>query len=927
MADYKETLHLPQTDFPMKANWGEREPKFLKQWEEGKLYQKIVEKNKKKAPFLLHDGPPYANGNIHYGTILNKTLKDIVVKYKNMSGHLCHFIPGWDCHGLPIELEVDKELGPKKLKMDPLEIRQACRDYAMKFVNIQRDEFKRLGGIGDWEHPYLTVDTSYEAAIVRELGRFVKKGSLYRGKKPVFWCPSCKTALAEAEVEYADHQSPSITVKFRLKEEEKMRRQWGLNTKEPIFLIIWTTTPWTLPANLGVALHPQFNYVAVRIRGEIWILAEGLLQKFLQTLGSPDCEVAVQFSAKEIEHLHLLHPLLDRDSLIMVGGHVTLEAGTGCVHTAPGHGQEDYVLGQKYGLEVFAPIDAGGKFTQEVGIDWLVGKFVEAANQPIIEHLRQKGTLVGEEKITHSYPHCWRCKKPIVFRATEQWFISMEHGHLRQEVLRAIAQVRWIPEWGSHRITGMIQNRPDWCVSRQRLWGVPIVAVICEGCGLSHTEAAWIEKVAKIFEEGKGSDEWFGLDVAKIVPKGFACPQCGGKKFRKEKDILDVWFDSGVSFAAVMEQREKPDAVADLYLEGSDQHRGWFHTSLLTSVATRGRAPYAEVLTHGFVVDSEGKKFSKSAKNYIPPANVLKQYGAEMLRFWVANEDYRSDIRFSEEILTRLVDSYRKIRNTCRYLLGNLYDFKPGEDELPYEKLLEIDRWVLHRLQEVICKMQRAYDHLEFHLVAQTLIRFCAVELSSLYLDILKDRLYTEAKSGLKRRAAQTVLFQILKTLTPWMAPILSFTAEEVWEKIPSFKSKAPSVFLVDLPKTDPKWEDTALGERWERFFRIREVVTKALEKARGAKFIGNALEAKIILQAASDQEKFLQSFGEDLADLFIVSEVVFGKAKGEWVFETADVVGLKVGVEKAAGKKCARCWKYRADADLCGRCVDACKI
>ena len=934
MTDYKSTLNLPETDFPMKANLPQREPEQLKKWDETKIYQAIIKKNAKSPRYLFHDGPPYANGSIHYGTILNKILKDVVVKYKNMSGELCEFIPGWDCHGLPIELQVDKDLGPKKSTMSAIEIRKQCREHALKYIDIQRSEFKRLGCLGDWANPYITMSPAYEATIAREFGKFVEKKLVYRGKKPVFWCTSCCTALAEAEVEYASHRSPSIYVKFKLVEDEPLRKRWHLS-KEPIYVVIWTTTPWTLPANLGISLHPQFTYVAARINKEIWIVADGLLNTILEMLGSPECDVLIKFSSKDLENLHCEHPFLPRQSLIMLGTHVTQETGTGCVHTAPGHGHEDYAIGKKYGLKPLAPVDERGRFTIDAELDWLIGKKVEETNKPIIEHLKQTGALVKEEELEHSYPHCWRCKRPIVFRATEQWFVSMDEGDLRKKALTAIDRVEWIPPWGRNRIYGMVQSRPDWCISRQRIWGVPIIAVICEACGEAVTTKEFVDKVAALFEEKAGADVWFELDAAKLLPKNFACPHCKKKKgpaskFRKEMDILDVWFDSGASYAAVLEGTMKIKTPADLYLEGSDQHRWWFHTSLLESIATRSRAPYKRVLTHGFVVDAEGKKLSKSAKNYIPPDNVLKQHGAEMLRLWVANEDYTNAIRFSEEILTRLVDSYRKVLNTCRYMLGNLSGFKPGKDDIAYDKLQEIDKWALHVLQGVIRDILHAYETFEFHRIAHTLNRFCAVELSALYFDILKDRLYTEKKEGASRRGAQTVLWQILDTITRLMAPILSFTAEEVWLASPDFKGKAASVFLSQLPVANPKWENAELGERWERFFKMRSVVTKALEKARAAKFLGNALEAKVVLESNEDQEKFLKSFGAGLSDLFIVSEAAFGKAEGDWVNTSEEVSGLKVGIEKSSSPKCARCWKYLPTVgknpnhpEICARCID----
>lgn len=916
----------------MKANLGAREPEYLKFWQGQKTYYEMVGRNQRNPKFVFHDGPPYANGHIHYGTILNKILKDIVVKYKNMSGMQCEFIPGWDCHGLPIELQVDKDLGPKRKKMSAIEFRKACRDYANQFVDIQREEFKRLGCFGDWQNPYLTMSPQYEATIAREFGKMVAKGLVYRGKKPVFWCPSCQTALAEAEVEYENHTSPSIYVKFRVSDEAALQKRWSLSN-EPIYLVVWTTTPWTLPANLAIALHPQLTYVAIRINQEIWIVADGLLNKLLEIFGSPECDVLVRFSSKDLEKIYCQHPFLPKKSLVILAPHVTLEMGTGCVHTAPGHGYEDYEIGKHYGLEPFAPIDPQGRFTKEAGLEWLTGLKVEAANQPILEHLEHSGALAKKENLEHSYPHCWRCKNPIIFRATEQWFISMEKEDLRKKALKAIDQVEWIPTWGRNRIYGMVQARPDWCISRQRLWGVPIIALICQACGEAMTSPELVDRVAKIFENEAASDAWFSLEVSEIFPKGFQCSHCRKKtSFQKEMDILDVWFDSGVSYAAVLES--KGQFPAGLYLEGSDQHRGWFHTSLLTAMATRDKAPYQAVLTHGFVVDQEGKKLSKSAKNYIPPDNVLKNHGAEMLRLWSANEDYRNDIRFSEEILTRLVDAYRKIRNTHRYLLGNLYDFQVGKEELPYSKLAELDQYALYALNELTKKVLEAYKNYEFHKIAHALNRFCAVEMSAFYLDILKDRLYCEAKSGPLRKAAQTVLFQVLESMVRLMAPVLSFTAEEIWQATPSFKGKAGSVFLADLPKPNPAWENKELGERMERFFLMREVGTKALEMARAEKFIGNSLEAKLVVECSKDQEAFLESFGKTLPDLWIVSEVVFGRVKGDWVYESAEVPGLKVGVAKAAGQKCARCWKYspsvgknQTHPEICERCSHVLQI
>jgi isoleucyl-tRNA synthetase len=926
--DYKNTLNLPATGFPMKADLARREPEQIKKWEEERLYERIVENNRKNKRYIFHDGPPYANGHVHLGTMLNKILKDIVVKYKNMTGFLCEFVPGWDCHGLPIEIEVDKKLGTKKNLLDPIEKRKACREHALHFIDVQRDEFRRLGGLGRWDSPYITMSNDYEATIAREFGKFVSNGSVYREKKPILWCASCGTALAEAEVEYGDHVSPSIYVKFRLEDDEEFRKEWKLKD-EQVYLVIWTTTPWTIPANLAIALHPDLPYAAVKVNHEVWILAEGLMDTVMSAVGKTYSKIVGKPTSRDLEHKHCRHPLIERDSLIILGEHVTLEAGTGAVHTAPGHGQEDYEVGLRYGLDVLAPVDGAGRFTAECGLPELVGVFVEAANDKIVEMLRQKSALIKTEKVSHSYPHCWRCKKPVIFRSTEQWFISMEHKDLRKKSLKAIEEVEWIPPWGRNRIGGMVSTRPDWCISRQRIWGVPIVAVGCETCSAIQTTPELIEKAVRIFEK-EGADAWFIRPVQDFLPDGFKCQTCGEKKrFLKEKDILDVWFDSGVSYAAVLENQLGIKEQADLYLEGSDQHRGWFHTSLLTSIGTRGRAPYKRVLTHGFVVDGEGRKYSKSAKNYVPPEELIKKYGVEILRLWTSAEDYRDDIRFSDEIITRLVEAYRKIRNTCRYIVANLYDFDPMRDAVADDKLLEIDRFALHALQEIVEKMHTAYEEFEFHVITHALNRFCAVELSAFVFDIMKDRLYCEKKDGEKRRAAQTVLFKIGEALVRLMAPILSFTADELWQYLPNYKGRPDSVFLAKMPEVERKYVDEELGNRWERLREIREVATKVLELARAEKTIGNSLQAKLVIEAKADTQEFLKSFGSDLADLFIVSDVEFGKVEGAHVFESEECPGIKMSVALAEGKKCVRCWKTTKSVgknknhpEICARCA-----
>ncbi len=927
--DYKSTLNLPATDFPMKAALAQREPEMLKRWDDLKVYHRMVERNPEAHPFVLHDGPPYANGHVHLGTMLNKILKDIVVKFKNMSGYRCEFVPGWDCHGLPIELAVERATKSREKRMPPEAIRAACRKHAEKFIGIQREEFKRLGCFGRWEKPYLTMSYDYEATIAREFSKFVSGDMVYKAKKPIYWCASCRTALAEAEVEYADHMSPSIFVKFRFEDDAAFRKKWGL-ADEPIYIVIWTTTPWTIPANLAIALHPDLPYVAARVDGEVWIVAEGLLDNVMEAVNKSYSTIVARPSSRELERRHCAHPLVDRKSLVILGEHVTLEAGTGAVHTAPGHGQEDYDVGMRYGLEPLAPIDDGGCFTKEAKLPWLTGLYVEDANEPIIDHLRSGGALVASKKLSHSYPHCWRCKNPIVFRSTEQWFVSMDKADLRTKALREIDKVQWIPHWGRNRIGGMVEARPDWCISRQRVWGVPIVAVGCSNCGDIHTTPELVEQAARIFEQA-GADAWFTEPVERFIPAGFSCPGCGAtdpKGFVKEKDILDVWFDSGVSYAAVLENEERITDPADLYLEGSDQHRGWFHTALLTSVATRDRAPYRRVLTHGFVVDGEGRKYSKSAGNYIPPQELIKQHGAEIVRMWVAAEDYRDDIRFSDEILTRLIDSYRKIRNTIRYLLGNLNDFDPATDGVADQKLEEIDRWALSELEHVVERVRKAYDRFEFYQIYHMLNRFCVVELSSFYLDILKDRLYAEKRDGRLRRSAQTALWRIADALVKLMAPIFSFTADEAWQYLPHDGEKRESVFLTSFPPIEKKWRDPSLELRWDRFMKVRTVVTKALEQARAAKAIGNSLAAEVVIEASDDIKAFLAGFGDGLVDLFIVSGVAFGKAEGDFVCASDEVPGMTVAVHPAGGTKCARCWKYstavgsHADhPEICDRC------
>ncbi|MBI5042617.1 MAG: isoleucine--tRNA ligase, partial [Nitrospirae bacterium] len=724
--DYKDTLNLPKTDFPMKANLSQKEIEILKKWEDEKIYKKLAEKGKGKPRFILHDGPPYANGNIHIGHALNKILKDIIVKYYTMKGFYSPYVPGWDCHGLPIEHQVDKNLGAKKKELSKIEIRRLCREYAEKYINIQRDEFKRLGVFGDWDNPYLTMDYKYEGSIVRELGKVVGKGSVYRGKKPVLWCFSCETALAEAEVEYNDKESPSVYVRFKVASiTDTIKTKAGFKNYPELshYFLIWTTTSWTLPANLAIALHPEVDYVEAMVNlgasKEVWVLAKPLLESCMERFGIKDYSIIASHKGDDLFGIVCQHPFIERPSRIILGEHVTIDAGTGCVHTAPGHGQEDYEMGLKYGLDIYTPVDSRGQFTSDVP-EWQ-GVNVFKANPLINEKMRGLGVLIKEEKLVHSYPHCWRCKKPVIFRATEQWFISMEKNNLRQKALEQIdKKIKWVPPWGRNRIYSMIENRPDWCISRQRSWGVPITIVRCKSCNEPLMDQNIVNRVADMIDK-EGADVWFLKEPSELLPKGTACPKCGKTEFTKETDILDVWFDSGVSHAAVLRERPELSWPADMYLEGSDQHRGWFHSSLLESIATVGEAPYKTVLTHGFVVDGSGKKMSKSAGNVVAPQEVIKQYGAEILRLWVSAEDYKDDIRISKEILTRLAEAYRRIRNTCRFLLGNLYDFEPEKDAVSDNELLEIDRWALHRLQILIQRVEDAYKNFEFHVIFHSL--------------------------------------------------------------------------------------------------------------------------------------------------------------------------------------------------------------
>jgi isoleucyl-tRNA synthetase len=934
--DYKATLNLPKTDFPMKANLPQREPELLAWWESERLYEAIQQAGLGRPRYVLHDGPPYANGRIHIGHALNKILKDIIVKSKTMAGFHVPYVPGWDCHGLPIEHQVLKDLGEKKKTLDAMTIRRLCREYAEKFRDIQREEFQRLGTFGDWQHPYLTMNPAYEATIVREFGKFVERGGVYKGLKPVLWCTQDQTALAEAEVEYEDHTSPSIYVKFPIVNPPKSfpGRPDGVPADRTSYaIVIWTTTPWTLPANQAVCLHPDIDYAFVQIGEEILVIADKLVERVAKACDLKEARVlGVKKGSDGFEGLETQRPMSTGLSPILLGDFVTLDQGTGCVHIAPGHGMEDYILVQEYNakaspgerLEILAPVDDAGRFTEAVRD--FAGQHVFKANPGIVERLKAAGKLLGHGSLAHSYPHCWRCKSPVIFRATEQWFVSMETNELRHETLAEINRVQWVPPWGKDRITGMISNRPDWCLSRQRVWGVPIPGFTCVGCRKVMAEPVLIEHLAVLIES-EGSDIWFQRPASELLPPGTTCGQCGGTEFEKEHDILDVWFESGVSYAAVLKPRRW--WPADLYLEGSDQHRGWFHSSLLAGVITDRRAPYKAVLTHGFVVDDQGKKMSKSAWNGVAPHEIIKQYGAEILRLWVSAQNYQDDVRISPAILTQLVEAYRKIRNTCRFLLSNLYDFDPLKDRVPYERLPELDQWALFRLEELKGKVRKAYDEFEFHAIYHALNNFCSVDLSAVYLDILKDRLYTFRKDHPLRRGSQTVLYEIILAMTKLMAPVLSFTAEEIWRTLSTqFDGalEATSVHVSRFPEPQPEWNNKSLGQRWEQLLEVRTAAQAALEGQRREKVIGSSLEADVEIQASPEKLEFLRTYQDNLATILIVSQVKLTEKHHLPLNPDFMVV-----VSKSANGKCERCWNYRSAVGkdeshptLCDRCVEA---
>jgi len=908
-SEYKHTLNLPKTDFPMKADLPKREPLMLEDWSKQDLYGAIRKKPAIKGKYILHDGPPYANGDIHIGHALNKILKDIVIKYKTMQGYDCPYVPGWDCHGLPIEHLLFKELKIGKQDISQLEFRKKAHDYAMKHVANQREQFKRLGVFGDWENPYLTLSHEYEEAIIRSFNDLNNQGFIQRGLKPVNWCFKCETALAEAEVEYEDHISPSVFVKFKIKRE---------GFPKDSYFVIWTTTPWTLIANVAVAVHPEFSYSYVKTNGGNLIIANVRLS-ILKNMGI-ECNLIKEFKGRELEGVVYEHPFGLRLGKVVLADYVSSEEGTGLVHTAPGHGADDYQTGLKYGLDIVMPVDSRGKFDSTAGE--FAGQNVLDANKAIIEKLQSIGALLLEQKITHSYPHCWRCKHPIIFRATKQWFLIIDHKGLRQHVLRAIKEeVRWIPEAGRERISSMVQLRPDWCLSRQRYWGVPIPALVCQECKEEFFDTQVIEKFAQ-FVEAEGSDCWFSRGINDFIPQGLVCPVCGkGKSFSKGADILDVWFDSGVSAQAVLKKRKELGGVpAQLYLEGTDQHRGWFQSSIIPAMAIDGKAPFVNVLTHGFVVDGEGKKMSKSQGNVISPFEIIKDYGADILRMWVASSDYNEDIRISKEILSRLSEAYRKIRNTAKFILSNLYDFNPNTDKVSYEKLRKIDQWILYRMELVRDYVETAYGTeanplFEFHRAYKGIYDFCNQELSMYYLDMVKGRLYTYRFDSVQRRAAQTAIYEVLNCLVRLMAPILVFTAEEIWQNIPKTKESGSivSVHLLDFPKANPIFRQDDLESKelktvdreLSELVALVPQVAKALEELRSAGQIGSSFDARIkLLTKSQERYTFLQSFNTELAEIFKVSQV-------EVIKVDKPSEEIKIEVAKAEGVKCLRCWNY----------------
>ena len=930
--EYKETLNLPKTTLEMRANATKKEPETQKFWEEHEIYEKNIAQRDKANKFILHDGPPYLSSEkIHVGTALNKILKDILIKYKSMSGFYAPYVPGYDGHGLPIENKVVKNIKGGREAVTPAELRAKCREFAWNSLKGQESEFKRLGVWGDWEHPYLTINPEFEAEQVRVFGDMYKKGYIEKGLKPVYWCASCETALAEAEVEYADHTSTSIYVRFKFDEEatEKIGKLVDLPNKN-VYAVIWTTTPWTIPSNMAISMHPRFDYTFFTYKNDVYVIAQGLLASFLEGVNWEEKDINVIGSVKgaDLELLNTNHPLYNRKSPIILGEHVTLDAGTGAVHTAPGHGLEDYEVGCRYNIEVFSPLDSKGVWTEIVGDKDLEGIPYYKGGKIVIEKLQNCGALLAAADINHSYPHCWRCKNPVIYRATPQWFVKVDK--FRDATLEAIKGVKWIPASGEARISNMVQGRTDWCISRQRAWGVPIPVFYCEECGEPIVTDETIENVAKMFEK-ESSDAWVKYSAEELLPKDFVCPHCGKKHFRKEKDIMDVWFDSGVTWRAVVEKRSEQlgHTPVEMYLEGSDQHRGWFQSSLLTSMAVQGKAPYKSVLTHGFVFGEDGRKMSKSLGNYIRPDDIIKNYGADILRLWAASVDYRNDTKIGDNIIKQLAEIFKKTRNTARFLLGNIFDFDPTQDYVKYEDLKPIDKFALHKLNKVVEEVTVAFDNYEFYKYFQCLQNFAAVDLSSFYLDIVKDRLYTAGKKSVSRRACQTVLYETLQVLVRILTPVMPHQAEDIWQNTPEMqRGGLESILLADWVKLNKEWDNAQLEEDFTKILKTREVVTRAIEPLRAEKKVGSSLEVAVYVK--SDDSEILKANAKDLADIFITSQAYVAEVAPAEVLNEYTENGITVWVTKAEGEKCERCWKFRKLGEhaghetICSDCYDA---
>ena len=947
--DYSKTLHLPETEFPMRGNLPKKEPGFVEFWQQNHLYEKRIEKRKKEgAPtFVLHDGPPYANGKIHIGHALNKTLKDIIVRYHHMAGNEAIYVPGWDTHGLPIEYAVLKDSGEDRANMTPLELRKKCLAYAKKWIEIQKEDFIRMGVVGDFAHRYVTFDPHLEAKELEVFGEMANKGYIYKGKKAVYWCTHCETALAEAEIEYKDRKSPSIYVKYPMIDVHGLQPE-GVDPSK-VFAVIWTTTPWTIPASCYISVNPKFTYVWVHNKAadEYYLMNKELAPASLSDCKVEDYEfVGREMLGSELDLAKFEHPLAhfapetygDRTIYVLEGNHVTLDAGTGCVHTAPGHGVDDFEVYKTYEnagklhQPIVCPVDEKGHMTAEAG-EFLVGKTIWEAEGPVISTLAHEGRLLGKKSLHHQYAHCWRCKQPVIYRATDQWFASI--NDFRDKALKAVDDTRFIPSWGHDRLYNMIRDRQDWCISRQRSWGVPIPAFYCDDCGKWIITPETMKKVEEIVEK-EGTDAWWAHSAEELLPEGFKCPHCGGTHFHKEKDIMDVWFDSGSTWNGVLrypheESWKDMSYPCDLYLEGSDQHRGWFHSSLLTSVAVNGHAPYKAVLTHGFTMDGEGRKMSKSVGNVVAPQDVINKYGADVMRLWISSVDYQGDVRLSDKIVKSMSDVYRKIRNTFRYLLGNLSDFDPKTDSVAYADMEELDRWALLRMEQVKETVLKAYDDYEFHVMYHAVHNFCTVDLSAIYLDILKDRLYTEKADSKLRRSAQTAMYEILTTLVRLVAPVLCFTSEEVWQALPNKKEREWSVHMSDMPKVNEAYLDKALDEKWKKRLAVRSVAMKALEEARQAKVIGHPLDAEVTVYADGEAYDIVKAMEKELADFLLVSQthIVSGTAAAPENAASNEEGTVKASVAVCTLAKCERCWKRSADVDadpkhpgVCARCA-----